>query len=249
MAAAFAVVMGVSVGLSVEEQIKRWIPARFYYRQKIAKVTRNGEPELRFLPDLVPVGCTAIDVGANRGYYSYALAELAARVEAFEPHPELARFARQKLGAAIPVHEIALSNTSGWTTLFVPQAERGVDVHFNSSIKKVYAFDTYVEFRVPMKTLDEFAFKNVGFIKIDTEGSDMDIIEGAAKTIERDRPNMVVELLAVTHADPLACIRQIKDRFDYDAWIVLGDRMVDATDAVANLSRSKDDCNVVFTPR
>jgi len=237
------------MGLSFDDQIKQWIPARFYYKQKIAKVTKDGEPELRFLADLVPAGCTAIDVGANRGFYSYALAELAGRVEAFEPHPELARFARRKLGPAIPVHEVALSNTSGWTTLYVPQGKRGVDVHFNSSIKKVYAFDTYVEFRVAMKTLDEFAFKDVGFIKIDAEGSDMDIIDGAAKTIARDRPNMVVELVAVTHADPLACIRQIKDRFDYDAWIVLSGRMVDATDAITDPSRSKDDCNVVFTPR
>ena len=237
------------MGLSRDDKIKRWLPAGFYYSQKIAKVTRNGEPELRILRDLVPAGCTAIDVGANRGYYSYALSKIAGSVQAFEPHPELARFARRKLGPTIPVHEVALSNRKGWTTLYVPQVQRGVDVHYNSSLKKVYPYETYIEFRVPMKTLDDFAFDHVGFIKIDAEGSDMDIVEGARETIERDRPNMIVELVAMTHADPGACIERIKSQFDYDAHILVDGHLVDAHAAIADVAHTLNTCNVVFTPR
>lgn len=237
------------MGLSLDDKIKRWIPAGFYYSQKIAKVTKNGEPELRILHDLVPAGCTAIDVGANRGYYSYALSKIAGRVEAFEPHPELARFARRKLGPTIPVHEVALSNREGWATLYVPQMLPGIDVHYNSSLSKIYPYDNYIEFRVPTKRLDDFEFGRIGFIKIDAEGSDMDVVEGARRTIEHDRPNMIVELVAMTHADPGACIDRIKSEFNYDARILVEGRLVDAHAAVANVGQALNTCNVIFTPR
>lgn len=237
------------MGLSLDDRIKRWIPAAFYYSQKIAKVTKNGEPELGILGDLVPAGCTAIDIGANRGYYSYALSKFAARVEAFEPHPELARFAQRKLGPSIPVHEVALSNREGWATLYVPQLLPGVDVHYNSSLTKIYPYEKYIEFRVPTKRLDDFEFGRVGFIKIDAEGSDMDIVEGASGTIARDRPNMIVELVAMTHMDPRACIDRINATFDYNAHILVDGRLVDAHAAIANTAQALNTCNVIFTPR
>src|SRR6267142_6538168 len=153
------------MALSIDDRLKDLVPGWLYYPQKIAKCARLAEPELRLLRDLVPAGRTALDIGANRGYYSYALSKIARRVEAFEPHPELARFARRKLGPAIPVHEVALSNRIGSATLFVPQDKQDVDVHYNSSIRKVYPFSNYIELPVRVTTLDAFGITDVGFIK------------------------------------------------------------------------------------
>lgn len=99
------------MSLSIEDRVKTFIP--WYYAYKIAKVKRSNEPELGILRDLVRPGCTAIDVGANRGFYSYALAQVADRVEAFEPNPALARFARRKLGSKVHIHEVALADREG----------------------------------------------------------------------------------------------------------------------------------------
>ncbi|MEA2938078.1 MAG: hypothetical protein QOC56_1582, partial [Alphaproteobacteria bacterium] len=207
------------------------------------------EPELRLLPALVPPGRTALDIGANSGYYSYALAKLAGRVEAFEPHPELARFVRRKLGSAVTVHEVALSNRQGTATLYIPQIKDGIDVHYNSSIKKVYSYAKCIELQVRVMTLDEFGFDDVGFIKIDVEGSDMDVIEGGQKTIAANRPTMLVEITSVTHADPCACIAQVKARFGYDARVLVGDTLIDAIEALATPRPDLNTCNVVFTPK
>jgi FkbM family methyltransferase len=240
--------LGADVRLSIHDQLKQLVPGCLYYPHKIAKLRRNGEPELRILRDLVAPGRTAIDVGANRGFYSYALSRIAGRVEAFEPHPLLAGFARRKLGPRVCVHEVALSNRSGSATLHVPQF-KGHDVHYNASIRKVYPwFTDYVAVPVRLATLDEFGFDDVAFIKIDAEGSDLEVIEGAQETIDRHRPNMVVELVAVTHADPLACIEQIEKTFRYDARIMIGDRLVDARAALQRPARELKTCNVVFTP-
>jgi FkbM family methyltransferase len=237
------------MGLSFDDQLKQLLPAWLYYPQKIAKCARMGEPELRILGDLVRPGCTALDIGANRGFYSYALSKIAGRVEAFEPHPQLARFIRRKLGRSIQVHEVALSNLSGLATLHIPQVKRGVDVHYNSSIKKVYAFEKYIAVTVRVMMLDEFGYDDVGFIKIDIEGSDMDAIEGGRQTIAHNRPNMVVEITAHTHDDPLACIIQIKNAFDYDARIMVGDHLLDAGDVLRETPQPAHTCNVVFTPK
>ena len=46
------------------------MPPSVYCRRRIAWETLSGEPELALLPDLMPSGGTAIDVGANQGFRS-----------------------------------------------------------------------------------------------------------------------------------------------------------------------------------
>ena len=51
---------------------------------------RAGERELRRLEEWVPGDRLALDVGADRGLYTWRLAHLARQVHAFEPQPDLA---------------------------------------------------------------------------------------------------------------------------------------------------------------
>src|SRR5258707_15116605 len=88
---------------SFDDYLKLMLPSRLYYPHKIAKGIRGAEPELPILRDIVPTGCRAIDVGAYRGVYSYALSEFAGRVEAFEPNPTLAKIIAAKLSPKVRV--------------------------------------------------------------------------------------------------------------------------------------------------
>lgn len=232
--------------LPVHDQIKHFLPGFLYYPHKIAKEARGMEPELRILHDIVPAGRPAIDVGANRGYYSYALSKIASRVEAFEPYPVMARFARRKLGRNVRLHEIALSNYSGTATLRVPQCKGDIDIHYSATLKD-FPVGPCVEIAVPVMTIDQFGFDDVGFIKIDAEGSDMDVIEGARETIRRHRPNLLVELLPL-YRDPLRCIEQIETAMGYNARIMVRDRLLDARQALGQFSPSLRTFNVVFMP-
>lgn len=235
----------VATRLRFEEHIKRLVPARFYYPRKIAKEAKRSEPELAILRDIVPAGFTAVDVGANRGYYSYALAQIASHVEAFEPNPQLAHFAAAKLGANVQVHEVALSNREGAGTLYVPQTEQGISLHLLANLGQVHPSHHADEIEVRLATLDSYGFDDVGFIKIDAEGSEMDIIEGARKTISRHRPTLLVELLAGTYRNPVEQINRIRHRFGYDAWILNRGDLIEA-DLALMASIDVSTRNVVF---
>ena len=82
--------------LSLPERLAMLMPPSVFYRRRIAQEARTGEPELAVLAELVPRGGIAVDVGANVGFFAYALADIADRVLSFEPNPDYALFARAK---------------------------------------------------------------------------------------------------------------------------------------------------------
>ena len=237
------------VKLSFEDRIKSLLPPWLYYPYKLVREGRGAEPELAILREIVPVGCTAIDVGANRGYYSWALAAIADHVEAFEPNPVLASFARAKLRTRARIHNVALSDREGPAILYVPRKRGGVSLHIIGNLGNVYAQDGVDEIEVQLATLDGYDFRNVGFIKIDVEGSEMDVIAGARNTISRDRPNMLIELLAGIHGDVEGRIHAIKSTFSYDAWIIIGREKVDASLVLSEPAIARKTSNVLFTPK
>src|SRR6185312_2634535 len=65
-------------------------PPSRYYRRRIEHEAVTGEPELAILGDLMQRGGTAVDVGANQGFFAFALAGFADRIIAFEPNPDYA---------------------------------------------------------------------------------------------------------------------------------------------------------------
>jgi hypothetical protein len=148
----------------------------------------------------------------------------------------------------VRLHEVALSDHEGIATLYVPRRASGSSLHIIGNLGNVYARDNMDEVRVRVATLDSYGFKKVGFIKIDVEGSEMEVLAGARETIRINRPNMLIELLAGIHQDPLARIEQIKSDFGYDAWIVIGREKFEGKQALAEMEALRKTSNILFTP-
>ena len=55
--------------LPFREMLDMLLPPSVYYRRRIAEEVDAGEPELDLLPELVRRGSTAVDVGANQGFF------------------------------------------------------------------------------------------------------------------------------------------------------------------------------------
>src|SRR5262245_7192194 len=130
------------------------MPPSVYYRRRVACETLSGEPELALLSELMPSGGTAIDVGANQGFFAYALSVVADRVVAFEPNPDYAWFSRVMLRGRAEVHSIALSNRSGRTTLHVPISKEGISLHLAGSLDEYHArlFSRVRRYEVEVRT-------------------------------------------------------------------------------------------------
>jgi FkbM family methyltransferase len=244
------------VSLPLRDLLTLFTPPARYYRRRIAAEARSGEPELAVLDKLMRRGGTAVDVGANQGFFAYALSRHADRVVAFEPNPDYALFARVMLRGRAIVHRLALSDTPGRATFRVPLDHDGTVLHFAGSLKDAHGqFPRYRSYEVEVRTLDSFALDDVRFIKVDVEGSEREVLDGARATIARDRPVLLLELLSGTHQDPGAYTAAICEAFGYDAAIVQRGRQLPALPTIAALGKNTswgtdiESRNVLFLPR
>ncbi|MEX2036272.1 MAG: FkbM family methyltransferase [Xanthobacteraceae bacterium] len=244
------------MSLPVREILMMLTPPSRFFRQRMAEEARSGEPELARLQALVPCGGTAVDVGANQGVFAYALADIADRVVAFEPNPDYAMFARWKLRGRAEVRTVALSDQPGRATLHVPLSDDGMVLHLAGNLKHTHSqFRNEQTYDVDVSTLDAFELSNVRFIKVDVEGSEREVLDGARATIARDRPILLLELLSGTHADPGRYTAAICESFGYDAHIVQHGEKIAALPAIAALGKNTswgteiETRNVLFLPR
>jgi len=153
---------------------------------------------------LLHEGDTFVDAGANVGLLTMLASRWvgpSGRVVSFEPsNREFARLQqhleRNALGNVSPVRA-ALGNRDGDAVLRV--AELRHCGHNTLATRFVHDTTTeaYTE-TVHMVRLDDYASRHgltrVHVIKIDVEGMEPDVIAGAAETIERDRPALVIEM-------------------------------------------------------
>ena len=169
------------------------LPVHFWWQRFRGKL----EPELLFLLSGGVKSGMAIDVGANQGIYTYALAKIFERVDAFEPNKSVTSRLECYLSRKVTLHHYALSCDEGEATLYIPSSSRGVEYSGWASLdrKTLPATATAIRTKtVKSKSLDSFAFGNVAFIKIDVEGHELQVLEGAVETIARFRPNIMVEV-------------------------------------------------------
>jgi FkbM family methyltransferase len=156
---------------------------------------KQHEPERALLPALCDPERIGIDIGAALGAYAWPLTRLCAGCIAFEPNPEQADYLKQAFGRRLRVENTALSDHDGEVELVIPLG-RGNDQAGLATI----ASGTWLEgvpvrrVRVTMRTLDEFRFDPVGFIKLDVEGHELAVLRGAHGLLARDKPTILVEL-------------------------------------------------------
>jgi FkbM family methyltransferase len=156
----------------------------------------HGEHEIGVIGRFCDRAKLSIDVGAADGLYLKVMTKRSARCVAFEPNP----MSFQRLEKCFPGTQLeacALSSTHGEAELRVPVVGavpyRGFGTIERDNV--LSGFDGGREvFRVALKTLDGFGFEPVGLIKIDVEGHEWDVIQGAARTIDRCRPTLMFEI-------------------------------------------------------
>lgn len=180
---------------TLRERLKRAIvPPRQELKRVIARELRKGEPELRLLPQLVDPNRVAIDVGANRGVWSHQMASLCPQVFAFEPNPKIFAILDAARPANVVTSPIALSDCPGRAELSIPRSPRGYSNQHGSLSGRWAEGAEFGVVDVETACLDDLDLPPCGLIKIDVEGHELAVIDGARRMIARDRPTLLVEI-------------------------------------------------------
>jgi FkbM family methyltransferase len=161
-------------------------------------------------------GGVAMDAGAHIGLFSVVMARLvgpSGRVFSFEPTPFTRRVLEEtvrlnKVDGVVEVRGEAVSRSSGVITFF----DTGDVVSNANSLVKT----DRSKHEVPVETvsIDDFADARnltVSCLKIDVEGAELDVLEGARRTFERFRPATHLALHPPTFARPADTLGAIWD--------------------------------------
>lgn len=178
---------------TAKKWIRKLLGPRFFLRRLVARELRVGEPELRLLPALCDRSKAFLDVGANRGVYSFEAEKYAKKVYAVEAFPPLVQHLRAVLSRSTEIFPVALSDEVGEARLSVPQRS-GSDVDTRCSLQADAnpGFDSR-EIAVSKTTIDQLGLTDLGLIKIDVEGHEYPVVAGARRTLLETRPTVVVE--------------------------------------------------------
>lgn len=140
-------------------------------------------------------GDTFIDGGANIGFYSLLASNLVGSsglVYSLEPastiFPILQENVLQKPN--IKPMQVALWKTSGTVSFDEKNLEENLYGSISNKSKELKSVSSI--------SIDDLCLRhniNPTFIKLDTEGSELDILEGARRTIEKNSPKFVIEIL------------------------------------------------------
>tara|TARA_R110001592_G_C13189203_1_gene752166 strand:+ start:3381 stop:4754 length:1374 start_codon:yes stop_codon:yes gene_type:complete len=157
------------------------------------------EDEIHFVRNFIKPGMIALDIGANYGLYSTAIAKNLGekgKLWCFEPTPNTAKALRStieknNLKKQVEIIEAGLSDHIGTATFYLsPNAELNSLTSENTTSSE--------SLTINLLTLDQCKqdhnWKTIDFIKLDAEGEEANILKKASKTLEECSPLIMFEL-------------------------------------------------------
>ena len=186
----------MSLATRLEEYVEAHAPPSLALKLlALWKYRYTGEPEIRLLSDLVPRGRNSVDIGAHRGVYSYFLARYCRRVYAYEPNPDIYPFLEAAAPSNVDTYAYAVSNECGSITMFVPYKDAVLDTGRGTlEVETLSDFGEIERYDVKRVRLDDQDLEDVGFMKIDVEGHELAVLEGATRLISEHAPILLVEI-------------------------------------------------------
>jgi FkbM family methyltransferase len=186
--------------------IGTWLepPARFFWKRVLHRRSQNDlydELTAAIMRRTLGPASNAVDVGCHGGLILDEVLRLAPDGShlAFEPLPDLAAALRRKYAdhPNVTVHELALSRTAGVATFHANRSRPAL-----SGLQRrddITARERVEQLQVRTERLDVLvgADRRIDFVKVDVEGAESLVFEGARECLTRDRPVVVFE-----HGEP-----------------------------------------------
>ncbi|MBT7772019.1 MAG: FkbM family methyltransferase, partial [Rhodospirillales bacterium] len=172
-----------------------WIASDAYIGKSLELYGEYSASETTLFQHFVQPASTVLDVGANIGVFTIALARLVTptgAVLAFEPQQAVFDVLSTNVEANfltnVTLHQVGVGRDLG--TLNVPALDYDVPGNFGGvELSGITDKGTPVD----VITIDSLDLAACNFIKIDVEGMESEVIAGAADTIRKLRPVIFIE--------------------------------------------------------
>lgn len=202
--------MRIKFNKEIEFLIKKFFfTEKFLLKNRLNRALRkNYENELTILEKIVDKDLESVDVGVYRGVYSYKMSQISKHVHAFEANPLIYPYLKKNLKKIIKnitLYNIAASSNEGEANLRIPKRfnTKNKDnyeelyrlgastIHGKNELNK----SDYISKKIKKNKLDNL-LKNrkIGFIKIDVEGHEKNVIIGSSEIIKKYKPTLLVEI-------------------------------------------------------
>jgi FkbM family methyltransferase len=170
----------------------------FLYDSPAFKNFLKGNPheagEVKFLESIAKEGMHVIDIGANIGIATVAIAKRIRRggkLYSFEPLPEYFDILKDNVSSNglenVKVYELAVTDQVGRAPFY--QKELSSGIVFEEEAKK---------FEVPTTTIDRFLSEEkaerIDLINMDCEGSELLVLRGAEETLSKNKVKIFCEI-------------------------------------------------------
>jgi FkbM family methyltransferase len=200
-------------------------------------------PEDQFFSRLDLRDTVVYDIGSFEGLLTMFFSRTAKCVVAWEPNPDsrrriVANLNLNKIGNVV-LRDVGLSNVRGECTIaYDPLMPGGASAADTVATQIRNTSPHIVEHRIRTVRLDddisEHALPAPGFVKIDVEGMELDVLRGAESTLRSCKPALFIELHGADEADKRRNSRAIADAlWDLGYRDILhvetGDRLTPAT--------------------
>lgn len=212
-----------------------------FYTQRL-QAGPYQKQNLIHLRELCPTPRKILDIGMNIGMNTWEYATFAQEVHGFEPVPGTYQVALDNIAlnknhqdsnlgwwknpdkswaslavaGTINTYNVALGPTAGSVEMHIKKNDGhnrvANDNYTKLNGKPVKVNTGYQRVQVPQLTLDSYNFTDVDIIKIDVEGYELQVLEGAVNTIAQNRPIVQIECVEI---QPRAFGKTINDLMDY----------------------------------
>ncbi len=150
---------------------------------------------------------TVFDIGANDGGYSLILKKSlpSTSIYAFEPHPEtFIKLQGNTRKTGIRVFNVGFGNKEGTKMLY--DFAEDAELKYTQPTSTLASLNKYVieslhgqkskSYKVKLATIDSFCKKNkiksIDFLKIDTEGSEYQVLKGATNLLKKNKIEIIL---------------------------------------------------------
>lgn len=150
-------------------------------------------PHTEIMANLVKPGMTALDIGANHGYFTLIMADRVGpegKVHAFEPNPHIAALLRNTVeingfASRTSVHEIALSDEEGEISFYIDPTRP-----MNATLIER---ENHEIVKVTSRRFDDMPeLAQADIIKIDVEGAEQALWAGMQERLKDTRPLTII---------------------------------------------------------